>query len=451
MDRGRRERNYASNRQVPTPTEDDADAQRRELKELARSLLDPSRRWPGLFLTDPYPQLHDSLEERWNKRGYYEQNRGWYSPKDAVSPNDPTHWYLPSADKGEWLGAKGDSAFRLKEPINVNGRLVREIQYMKGLPVLEKFALPGKTASIVLTGDTKTDIRNAKSAWQELNPGKPLPEGATFHHDLLHVAEQTVTNEGKKTKILVGKMHLVPNELHKTVFHEGSASVAYKFYRGLGMDIDAVKRLAAKEAPLAGKAGSEVGRAVKKIVPGKLTKGILPFIGRGVRRVLPIVGTGLAILEFPANVEAHGVAGAVARATPVLGDLISAHDLGSDLAKQITDDANEKLSANLRALNEPVADAWREASQQTIQAFNELAPQIEVTNEYGQNGLVDPDEIKDALRIYRSEMQHANYMRNAGAKTFDYAARAAQNKEEFKERLTRACQQNGPRRGGPAM
>lgn len=113
-------------------------------------------------------------------------------------------------------------------------------------------------------------------------------------------------------------------------------------------------------------------------------------------RALPIIGTGLAILEFADNVEAHGVAGAVARATPVLGDLISAHDLGTDLAQQIVNDANAAADANVREINARVNEAWRKANEQTLAAFRQLSPQIRVTNErpYGQGGLVDPHEIR---------------------------------------------------------
>jgi len=122
-----------------------------------------------------------------------------------ASPSDASRWYLPSDAKVEWLGAKGHSTFRLKTPVEVNGKLVHDIQFTNGVPVLDKFALPGNTATIILTGDHDTDIRHAKEAWRTLNPGKKLPRDATFHHDLLHATEQTVVIDGKKTKVLVGK------------------------------------------------------------------------------------------------------------------------------------------------------------------------------------------------------------------------------------------------------
>jgi hypothetical protein len=379
-------------------------------------------------------------------RGAFPQNRGWFSPTGG-DPSDPSRWYLPSADKGTWSGAKGDSTFRLKTPVEVNGRLVHEIQYTNGVPILDKFKLPGKTATIILTGESGTDIRNAEAAWKKLNPGKELPKNATFHHDLLHAAEETVMIDGKKTKVLVGKMHLVPTDVNDAVFHQGSASVARKYYQGIGAEIGSIERLAQAEASLAGEAGTVVARAASKIKAGKIAKGILPFVGRNVVRAIPLIGTGLAVLQFADNVEAHGVGGAVARAVPVLGDLISAHDLGSDLAKQIVDDANAAADERHRALNAPVRKAWEKANEQTIAAFNELAPQIEVTNVKQSDAdiLVDPHEVADALRTYRDEMGVANHLRAIKGKAFDFDAAAARNKQELKERLIRASQKNAPR------
>jgi hypothetical protein len=53
-----------------------------ELKACAEALRSPTE-FPGLFLTDPYYAFANVVEERWNERGYYEQNRGWFSPKNA--------------------------------------------------------------------------------------------------------------------------------------------------------------------------------------------------------------------------------------------------------------------------------------------------------------------------------------------------------------------------------
>jgi hypothetical protein len=370
------------------------------------------------------------------------------SSQDAA---DPSRWYLPAEDKGTWAGKTGHSAFRLKTPIDANGKIVREIQYVDGVPVLDGFALPGKTATIILTGESDTDIRNAEAAWKRLNPGQELPTDATFHHDLLHATEETVTIDGKKTKVLVGKMHLIPTDVNKAVFHQGSASVARKYYQGLGADMDSIYRLASKEASLAATGGKIVGNAAKNIAPGKIAKGLRSLVGRGVVRLVPLVGTGLAIVDFAENAEAHGIGGALVRATPLLGDLVSAADLGSDLAKQITDEADAAIDSHTAALNAPVNQAWEKASQQTIQAYQELASQIKVTNKYGPNGLVDPEEIATALMAYRARMQQANFLRTQNAKRFDYDAAAADAKRDLRERLTKAAQKDSPPAHGPVL
>ena len=337
-------------------------------------------------------------------------------------------------------------------PVDVNGKLVHHIEYHKGVPILDKFALPGNTATIVLTGDRATDLRHAEDAWRNLNPGKKLPKGATFHHDLLHAAEHIEVINGKKTKVLVGKMPLIPTDIHQTVAHQGTASVAKRFYEGLGAETkDAIKQVSKHQASLAGTGKDFVAAAAKKIKPGKISKGISRLVGRTVVRAIPIIGTGLAVLEFADNVEAHGLGGAVARATPVLGDLISAHDLGSDLAKEIIDDANKNRDDHLKALNQQVAQAWKEANDQTLSAFHDLAGQIQVTNtpDYHTGHIVDPDEIADALNEYRNNMQAANHQRIAGQPGYDYRAAADRNKQQLKRALEHASQKRAapPKQG----
>jgi len=413
-------------------------------------------------------------------RGGFPQNRGWWSSTggaasggsdDVLAANaptgsggggkgraakpgraaDPSNWYLPSDEKGTWVGEKGNSAFRFKAPVEVNGKTVEEIVFTNGLPELENFSLPGETATIVLTGDNATDIRNAKKAWLELNPGKVLPPDSTFHHDLRQVVEEMVEIDGKQIKVLVGKMQLVPTKVNKAIFHEGSASVADKFYKGLNINVASVKELAKAQSLLAGNVDSFVAKAAAKIVPGQIARKVLRFAGRNVVRAIPIIGTGLAILEFSDNVEAHGIGGAVARAIPVLGDLISAHDFGSDLARQIGDEANAAMGAAYKAANTPVEESWQKASEQTIEAFQELASQIEVTNPYAPNGLVDPSEVAEALKLYRDAMQSANYLKASRAKGFDFDTAAAKAKQELRQRLTKAAQKNSSGQRGPLL
>lgn len=370
----------------------------------------------------------------------------------AASAPDSSRWYLPASTKGEWAGEKGNSVFRLKTPIEGSGgRLVGEIEFTNGAPILDRFALPGETATIILTGDHKTDIINAEKAWRQLNPGMDLPGNSTFHHDLLHATEETIDVDGQKVKVLVGKMQLVPSSINKAVFHEGTASVAKKYYQGMGIDAKSIAEIARNESSIASQS-KVVSRASRKIKPGKIAKGLAPFVGRTVLRTIPIVSSGLAILEFAENAEAHGVGGAIVRATPVLGDLIGAHDLGSELAKEIRDEADAAESAAQISGNEPSRKAWEEADAQTIAAFNELAPQIKVTNAPNSGdgkGLVDPDEITTALFLYRDAMQSANLKRNTGKSKVAFEAEAAQNKEQLRRRLERASQRRGLALKGP--
>ncbi len=382
-------------------------------------------------------------------------NPGWWAPKGGggwssssrpADPSDPSRWYLPAGNKGTWTGEKGQSLFKLHKPINVNGKLVHEIPYVGGVPVLDSFTLPGKTATIVLTGDHNIDRQNAKTAWSRLNPEKKIPTGATFHHDLLHATEHIVEVDGKQIKVLVGNMPLIPAAANSAVSHEGSRSLARKFYSAVGVDVGVVKKLAKEQAMLAGVAKTVVAEAAAKIKPRTIAKGLAGLVGRNVVRAIPLIGTGLAILEFADNVEAHGAAGAVLRSTPMLGELISAHDFGTDLAKSIVDSANQSADAELQVINSAVSPAWEKASQQAIATFHELAPHIRVTNEYGPTGLIDAHEVADAMRSYRTSMYTVNFLYAHGVSrklTDDFAAVA---KSSFKQRLIKAAQKKVPPR-----
>ena len=123
----------------------------------------------------------------------------------------------------------------------------------------------------------------------------------------------------------------------------------------------------------------------------------------------------------------------------------------SPLAKQIADEANAALDATYNEVNTPVAEASQKASEQTIRAFQELAPQIQVTNKYGGNGLVNPTEVVEALKAYRQQMQSLNYLTDAKSKDFDFDASAAWAKQELKERLIKASQKDAPPPTGPVL
>ena len=97
--------------------------------------------------------------------------------------------------------------------------------------------------------------------------------------------------------------------------------------------------------------------------------------------------------------------------------------------------------------------AREQATQQTLDALRDLAPQIQVTNapESGSGSLVDPQEIADALSTYRNKMISANYLRNVNQNGFNYQAAAARNKQELRRALERASQRRAPSNHGPLM
>lgn len=134
----------------------------------------------------------------------------------------------------------------------------------------------------------------------------------------------------------------------------------------------------------------------------------------------------------------------------MLGELISAHDLGSDLAKQITDEADASTDAAYRRINERVSESWQRASEEAVRAYDDLSRQIKVTNSGTQLGrLVDPAEVADALRSYRNQMQlilHAELEQGRSKRSRSAATRA---KQEFRRRLTEAAQKSRPIPKGP--
>jgi hypothetical protein len=67
-------------------------------------------------------------------------------------------------------------------------------------------------------------------------------------------------------------------------------------------------------------------------------------------KAIPIIGGAITLIFFKEDAEAHGVGGALIRATPLLGDLVGAYDLGSELAAEITESADENLKAAYAAV-----------------------------------------------------------------------------------------------------
>lgn len=456
----------------------------------------------------PAEQFTKTLRETWDAskhpRGGYPENRGWWSPAGGGSGGtgagkldvksfdrgdffgtstsdahdtgdflassmrprgrgkgrarsaakganfDPSTLRLPR--QGSWGGDKGVTEYTFKKPIRANRKLIHKVEFKSGVPDLHPHSLRGNEVTIILTGDSKTDRRNAMAAWKRLHPNTKFPENVVFHHDMLNVTDAIGEIDGKKVKAFVGTMQLIPKELHEALAHEGSASAARHFYDGIAdHDMALLKKLAKKEASVGGKV---VSKAAKKIVSGTIPKKFLPLLGRGSRivtRVIPFATTGWAIANFANNAEARGIPMALAEATPLLGDIIGVYDFGSDLAKEITDEATAKMNAHERKINEKVFEAREIATRQTMEAFRELAAEIEVTNEYsGPNGLVDAGEVSEALMAYRNRMLQANWLRSEDGTNFDYEATASDAKRQLKQRLMDASQRNAQPFRGPA-
>ena len=76
-----------------------------------------------------------------------------------------------------------------------------------------------------------------------------------------------------------------------------------------------------------------------------------------------------------------------------------------------------------------------------------VAGAVQVTNspESGSGKLVDPQEIRDALNVYRNRMMVANQLRIAKKEGFDYnLAAAIKNKEDLRRALEHTAQKHTP-------
>lgn len=411
------------------------------LRDLDKTGLDPSwndlgdpdaeasrHRGGELLAVGPYGAKGKSIE------------KGKPPAEVTFSPKD--HAYLPSEKKGHWSGKKGESDFILKEPIDSAFGKVDRIEFKGGFPVLDKFKSSGEAPTIVVTGNPAIDQANARKMWQQVNPGAKIPENVIFHHDALHVTETLAKTDGKQMRVVVGKMFPIPPEIHAAVHHEGSAAIVRKFYKSIGADMADVTKFAGNQAEKA----SFVLDAKKAIVGGQLPDTLKPHAGRRrIAKAIPIIGTGLKILTFAQDVQADGLPMAIASATPVLGDLIAAHQVGSEIAQWIVDTAKAKSITKQQEMDLQVFKARQKADEQTIAAFQELAPQIDVTNIPSEGrDLVDSGEVAEALAAYRAWMQIANLHKEVETKNFDYEKVAAEAKRRLKERLIHASQKNGP-------
>lgn len=363
------------------------------------------------------------------------------TPPAEIKFNPAQDGYLPSLEKGRWLGKEGESFFVLKQPIKGSFGTVDRIEFKGGFPDFDKFRIAGKSPTILLTGDTGVDIDNAKTAWTKLNGADDLGD-VVFHHDALHVTETVAVLNNKESRVLVGELHPIPREIHEAIYHQGSASIGRRFYEAIDIDQTELRKLAKREAA----AAKLVRSAAKQIVPGELPDSLKPHAGRRrLGKILPIIGTGLAIYSFADDVRAEGLAKAALNATPVLGDLIAAHELGSEIAREIVDRAEAKAKGEQDKHDSLIFAARKEADMQTVEAFREIAPEIEVTNlPSAERDLVNPTEVAEALAAYRARMQIANWHRDVGSKHFDYSAAAAEAKRDLRNRLIKASQQYGP-------
>lgn len=281
----------------------------------------------------------------------------------------------PSDLKGKWKGTPYDSKFELKTAVTLPDKTsVKEVTFIGGLPDFDKWAIP-KDITMVLTGDAEVDRDTAERMWKKIHGD--IPGEHTFHHDARFVEFKTVNGR----KVAIGRMQMVPTKLHDAFAHLGSASLARRLTHHAGELTDEAKRLA-KEL------NEEFLESNRGIIRDTATK-FARQIGRGQRsliRLIPIagkiVGGALILVSFEADAEEHGTAGAIVRATPLLGDLVSAYDLGKEIAQRIEDNAGAALADVMERVNRPVSEARDSAAEHVVENFNELAKSLRVTNPY---------------------------------------------------------------------
>lgn len=353
---------------------------------------------------------------------------------------DHSDAYYPSEKKGWWRGEKGQSDFMLKKPVVLKDKRVTRIRFVDTVPDLKPHAI-GESPFIIVTGDNDLDQLHAKIAWQKLNPGETIPSGTTFHHDALAAVRTKVPIGEQEIEGIVGRMQLVPIEINQAVMHGGSASIANRWYdrlrgRNIPIDMKAIRAAAKEQAALAKIATSAVREIAAGIKAGQVDDSVRPLMGRA-KKVF-FLGPGLMLLTFPQDVKAHGLPGAIARATPVLGEIISAYDLGTELAQEIIDKADAKETKERKLHSNRVKAAWIVARQQTVAAYRELAPSIAVTNP-----TVDDAQIGKVMTVYRNTMQQLNWLQSEQAINYDdYTAGAKRAKDQLKRGLIDEAQRN---------
>ncbi len=333
--------------------------------------------------------------------------------------------------KGNWIkGAEGNGVLELANPIMLdNGAKVTHVEFMNDYPILDPWALPDEDVVIAITGDNKLDQREAR-AMREQTRGS-LTKGYTYHHD----GNFTELAKHRGKKVFAGRMQAVPAALNGLLPHNGSSALA----RALGVSKDIAREV------------NELARRGKGPLI-KMQRRIATTIARRVSKfgkAIPIFGGLITLYFFAEEVEAHGLGGALVRATPLLGDIVTAYDVGSEIAAQIEQQAEEDLKGAYRAVNDAVTIAHVAAQKATADAFNEIGGRLRITKRY-----IQPDEVLDALREPLAEFYGEVFtiqMRKREARTegarpsdADIENRIRSATEKLEQRLKAGLQEPSP-------
>ena len=336
--------------------------------------------------------------------------------------------------RGKWIaGTEGNGVVELEKRIQIDAnRKVTRIEFQNGLPILDNWALPGEEIVIAITGDNDFDQTQAREAWFH-SRGERLPEGYVFHHD--GGAFQIVDYEGEK--VFVGRMQAVPAKLNVDLPHVGTAHVARK--------VPLKKELARKVNQMAMKGAEPLG---------KLRRNLAKAIARRTAkfaRMIPILGGLITLYSFAEDAEAHGLGGAVIRATPLLGDVVAAYDVGSELAAMIVSAAEEKADAAIREANAGVKAAQAAACKAAIEAYSDIAKNLRITSPYIESTDDVVDVVKEGLAEFYGEMYPVfarKYQASDGHKPSDAEIQTRVNnaKNKLRSHLQNNLQQSEPPR-----
>jgi hypothetical protein len=289
------------------------------------------------------------------------------------------------------------------KPIKLpGGKVVKAVPHENGMGVLGEWAHKVQP-EIVFSGNHAADRTAAERAWKAAT-GKELPKDYVFHHDPHSIKLYEV--DGKL--VAKGKMQLIPEALNKPG-HVGGNHIAERLAAKQGIAekeyIKIAERANQKGAKLnALKEPIEI--ALKRLGnAGKAGK----FAGKVAKRALPLVGGLLVVVNWPDDVKAHGIAGAAARATPLLGDILTAYDLGKELADDIVKEALDEEARGIAAVNATVFQARDLARAAMSGALNRLSQTIYVKNTYiGEDALAE--QIAGALQLFFNAAEAA-YLR----------------------------------------